>query len=110
MSFEATNAIIQEATRRIVEAAHPDRIILFGSAVRGEMGPDSDLDFLIVKANVPHRRKLAQEIYKNFFGLGTPVDIIVATPEDLELYKNEPGNIIAPAIAEGREVYAAPTA
>ena len=37
--------VIGEIVRRVVKVAEPDRIILFGSAVRGEMGPDSDLDF-----------------------------------------------------------------
>ena len=35
-------AILAEVVRRIVEVAHPDRIVLFGSAARGQMGPDSD--------------------------------------------------------------------
>lgn len=50
-------SILDEIVRRIVDVAHPDRIILFGSAARGEMGPDSDLDLLVVKAGVPHRRE-----------------------------------------------------
>ena len=103
----ASAASIEDAVRRIVAASHPDRLILFGSAARGETGPDSDLDFLVVKAGVAHRRKLAQKIYGSLFGLGVPVDIIVVTPEDIELYKNDPGSIIAPAVSQGREVYAA---
>jgi len=39
---------IEEMTRRIVEAVHPDKIILFGSHARGDAGPDSDVDLLIV--------------------------------------------------------------
>ena len=49
----------------------------------------------------------SQKIYGSLFGLGVPVDIIVVTPEDIELYKNDPGSIIAPAVSQGREVYAA---
>jgi predicted nucleotidyltransferase len=41
--------------------------MLVGSAARGEGRPDSDLDFLVMKAGVPHRRRLAQQIYR--FGL-----------------------------------------
>lgn len=40
-------------------------------------------------------------------GLGVPVDVIVVTPEDVEAYRNEVGTIIAPALLEGMEVYAA---
>jgi len=38
--------VLTEIVRCIVEVAQPDRIILFGSAARGEMGPNSDLDLL----------------------------------------------------------------
>ena len=49
---------LREIIRRIVEVAAPEKIILFGSAARGEMGPDSDVDRLVIKSNV-HRRKTA---------------------------------------------------
>jgi predicted nucleotidyltransferase len=40
---------LADIVRRVVEAAHPDKIVLFGSAARGEMGPDSDIDLLVIK-------------------------------------------------------------
>jgi predicted nucleotidyltransferase len=36
------NEVLQEIICRIVEVAHPDRIILFGSAARGQMKPDRE--------------------------------------------------------------------
>src|ERR1035441_8271010 len=39
---------IAEITRRLVDYYHPERIYLFGSAARGDSGPDSDLDFCVV--------------------------------------------------------------
>lgn len=98
--------VLDEIVRRVVEVAQPDRIILFGSAARGEMGPDSDIDLLVVKSGVPHRRRLAQEIYGNLFGVVVPVDIVVVTPEDIERFAGKVGTIITPAIEEGREIYA----
>ena len=99
--------VLDEVIRRIVDVAQPDRIILFGSAARGQMGPDSDLDLLVVKAGVPHRRRLAQQIYLKLFGIATPVDIIVVTPEDIETFSDKVGTIIGPALREGKQVYAA---
>ncbi len=98
---------LAEVIRRIVEVAQPDRIILFGSAARGEAGPDSDLDLLVVKAGVDHRRRLAQEIYVRLFGVPVPVDVLVVTPEDIEASRDKVGSIIGPALEEGVEVYAA---
>ena len=98
-------AILAEVIRRIVEVARPDQIVLFGSAARGQMGPDSDLDFLVVKSGVPHRRRLAQQIYRRLLGLTVPIDVIVVTPEDIERYREKVGPIIGPALEEGRVVY-----
>jgi len=100
-------SILDEIVRRIVDVAQPDRIILFGSAARGQMGPDSDLDLLVVKAGVPHRRRLAQQIYLNLFGIAMPVDIIVVSPEDIEAFKDKVGTIIGPALKDGKLLYAA---
>jgi predicted nucleotidyltransferase len=104
---QISQALLDEIVRRIVEVAQPDRIILFGSAAQGKMGPDSDLDLLVIKTGVQHRRHLAQQIYLNLFGIALPVDIIVVTPEDVESHRDAVGTIIGPAIREGTEVYAA---
>lgn len=96
---------LQEIIRRIVQVAQPEKIILFGSAAKGEIGPNSDVDLLVVKSGV-HRRKLAMAIYQNMAGVGCAVDVIVVTPEDVERYGNCPALIIQPALREGRVVYA----
>jgi uncharacterized protein len=99
-------AVLDEIVRRIVEVAQPEKIILFGSAARGEMGPDSDVDLLVIKSGV-HRLDLTGEIYMNMYGVGSAVDVVVVTPEDVERYRNTPALVIKPALDEGRLVYAA---
>ena len=102
-SSDVLDAII----RRIVDVAQPDRIILFGSAARGEMGPDSDIDLLVVKSGVPHRGHLAEKIYVSLIGVPASVDVIVVTPEDLRRFRDKVGTVIRPALRDGREVYVA---
>lgn len=102
----ATDELLQEVVRRIVAAVHPEKIILFGSAARGEMGPDSDLDLLVIKS-CRHRRETAQRIRRNLIGLGIPKDVIVATPEDIARYKDTIGLVYRPALREGKVLYAA---
>lgn len=92
--------------RRIVEVAKPEQIILFGSAARGAMGPNSDVDLLVIESGV-NRLELMGEIYRNLHGVGGPVDVIVATPEDVERYRNSHSLVFAPALREGSVVYAA---
>ena len=99
-----TPKLLDEIIQRIVEVATPEKIILFGSASRGEMGPNSDVDLLVVKSGV-HRRQLTQAIYMNLFGVGQAVDVIVVTPEDIERYKNSFALVIEPALREGKVVY-----
>ena len=40
--------LIDEIVRRVLTVCQPVKIILFGSAARGDMGPDSDVDLLVV--------------------------------------------------------------
>ena len=42
----------------------------------------------------------------NLFGFGYPVDVLVATKEDLEKHKDNPGLIYRNILKEGKTVYA----
>ena len=98
--------VLAEAIRRVVEVAHPARIILFGSAARGEMTEESDLDLMVVVPGPVNHLHLAQDLYVKLAGVGAPVDIVVATTEDLRIHKDNPGRIYGAVLEEGREVYA----
>ena len=98
---------LQEIIRRVVEVAHPERIILFGSAARGEMDSNSDVDLLVIRSGEFDYRSIVGNIYMNLHGVGQAVDVIVATPEQVEQYRDTHCLIIAPALREGREVYRA---
>ena len=98
---------LSEIIRRIVKVAAPERIILFGSAARGEMGPNSDVDLLVVKGGKYNRSRLAGDIYINLHGVGQAVDVVLVTPEDVERYRDTHCLIIKPALREGKEVYRA---
>ena len=69
--------LLQTIVDRVVESAIPNKIILFGSAQRGEMGPNSDVDILVVMPPGIHRRKTARSIYRNLIGVGFATDIIM---------------------------------
>ena len=105
--METYSKKIDELVRRIVEEVHPLRIILFGSAARGEVGPHSDVDLLVVMPEGVHRRRIAQLLYQNITGLGISFDILVSTPDDLQKHGNKIGLVYRTILQEGREVYAA---
>ncbi|MBI4680829.1 MAG: nucleotidyltransferase domain-containing protein [Nitrospirae bacterium] len=99
--------ILKETLKRILSVAQPKKVLVFGSAVRGEMHKDSDIDLLVVVPSGLHRRKTAQKIYRNLIGAGFAVDIIVVTEDDIDRYKDDEGMIIRPALEEGKVLYAA---
>ncbi len=100
------NDILAETVRRIVESVHPKQIILFGSATRGDIGPNSDLDLLIIIPSGGHRRRTAQTIYRKLIGVGFAIDIIVVTEDDIEKFGETMGMVIQPALKEGKVLYA----
>ncbi len=97
--------LLDELVRRTVAAAHPVRIILFGSAARAAMGPDSDLDLLVVVRDGVHRRKTAQAIYKGLRGIGFAKDVVVVTESDVREFGENPSLVICPALRQGKEIY-----
>ena len=96
---------LQDVTRRIVEIASPQRIVLFGSATKGTMTPDSDLDILVIMRGPVHRRHLAQKIQRNLHGVALPVDVVVVTEDDIQNSSNSGFSIIRPALKDGEVVY-----
>ena len=89
---------------RIVEAVQPERIILFGSAARGDMSRNSDVDLLVVKEG-ENAWTVMSRIYENLYGVDAAVDAVVVSPEELERYKDSHALVIKPALQEGRVVY-----
>ncbi len=106
-TMQHTSKTIDNLIERIVDAVHPIRIILFGSAARGEMGPNSDIDVMVVVPDGTHRSNTVRYLYKQIFGFGFPVDILVVTPGVLEQHKDNIGLIYRSVLAEGKEVYVA---
>lgn len=97
---------VDDLVQRIVEEINPLRILVFGSTARGETKADSDIDLLVVMPDGSHRRRTAQQLYRKIRGLGVPFDVLVATPTDLEKYKNNIGLIYRTILTEGKELYA----
>ncbi len=97
---------IQRMVRRIVRQFRPERVILFGSHARGEAGPDSDVDLLVVMPfkGLKHHKQV--EIRVALHDIRIPKDIIITTPEDFAWRKDVVGTIEYPAVREGKVLYA----
>jgi predicted nucleotidyltransferase len=99
------DASLEEAVSRIVEAADPERVILFGSAARGDDSLSSDLDFLVVKDGKYDYHRTIAALYRAVAKVDREVDLVLVTPAEVERYRNSPSVVICPAMREGKVVY-----
>jgi predicted nucleotidyltransferase len=97
--------VLKDIVARVVKAAEPEKIILFGSAARGTMGPDSDVDLLVIKSGKFNRTRVLDASYRALWGVNAPVDVIVVTPEEVEQYRDASFLVIHSALREGKVVY-----
>jgi uncharacterized protein len=98
-------AEIDYITKQIIEKYRPEQIILFGSAARGEFGPDSDADFLIIKKDTPFYgadriRELSKMIDRNI-----PVDLLVYRADEVEARLKLGDPFIETVLKEGKVLY-----
>ena len=100
-------AQVREIVNRVVAAARPRHIILFGSAATGEMTRDSDIDLLVIEDDPGDRLAERLRISRAIRGLSHAIDIKVMATERFEETKNIIGGIAYPADKYGRVVYEA---
>jgi len=99
-------AHIDRMVKRIVKKFRPQQVILFGSRARGEAGPDSDVDLLIVMDFEGSAFEKRLDIRQAIGNVPFPLDVIVSRPEDFAWRKEVVGTIEWPAAREGKVLYA----
>lgn len=101
--------IIEKAVEYIKDKVSPDKIYLFGSHAKGTPGPDSDLDFFIIKKTDLPKHKRAVPLYSldktKKIGFPIGMDFIIYTPEEFEAKKGEQNSIIGEVLKTGRVLY-----
>jgi len=100
--------ILSEMVRRLVEALAPEKIFLFGSRARGDAGPVSDYDLMVVvKDSELPGYKRAKNAYMLLFGLGVAKDVLVLTREEFNQRIQVASSLPATVMREGLSLYAA---
>lgn len=99
--------LLNELVRRVLSVAHPERIILFGSAATGEMTKDSDIDLLVVEPEPANTRDRSIRIRRALGDVPYAVDVIVISSERFKETKDIIGGIAYPAHKFGRVLYEA---
>ena len=94
--------LIDEAARRIAAAAPGARVILFGSHARGEAGPDSDVDLLVVEPRVADHFGEMVRLQRVLAPLRLPADITVVSEAHVEDWRDVESTMLHDALREGR--------
>jgi predicted nucleotidyltransferase len=97
-------ATLDTIIKRIVDVAAPERIIVFGSAARGDSGRHSDVDLLVIKDGEDALAVMSR-IYGEMRGVSVAVDALVVSSGDVERYKDSHALIIKSALQDGVVVY-----
>lgn len=96
---------IDAAVQTLAAAAHPERIVLFGSYARGEAREDSDLDLLVIERRVEDRVREMVRLRRLLRPLRIPVDVLVFSSEEVARWGNQPGSALYWALREGKAVH-----
>lgn len=105
MSVTAVDPLLGAIVTRIRDAAHPQRIILFGSRARGHPRPRSDYDLLVIQESREPRYRRSAALYVAIADLPAEADILVYTPEEVRNWSQVPQAFVTTAIREGQVVY-----
>jgi uncharacterized protein len=98
-----TDDLVAEAVRLLGEAAPPgSEVIMFGSAARGEAGPHSDLDFLVIEPRVADRGEEMFRLRETLDGLRVAADIVVVDRQEAERDREVHGTVVHAALGHGR--------
>jgi predicted nucleotidyltransferase len=108
MSTQQTTELLNEIKRRILAVSDPEQIILFGSHASGNAGADSDVDLLVIENDVDAPRRESVRLRNALRGLLVPVDVLVATSEQVERYRDAVGLIYHSILRDGRVIYERP--
>lgn len=105
---KSQDVILNEIVDRLIEAYQPERIFLFGSIARGDAGPDSDYDLLvIVPDDSPLERRRSRLAYERLWGTGAAADVLVWTKSYFESRLHLKASLSATIAEEGQILYAA---
>jgi predicted nucleotidyltransferase len=103
-----SDTALLEVVRRLVEAYRPERIYLFGSVARGDAGPDSDYDIMVVVPDdAPAKLRRSRAAYVALWGTGVASDVLVWTVSQFDSRLHLAASLPAIVIREGRLLYSA---
>jgi uncharacterized protein len=96
---------LQQVVQRIVAAAQPSRVIVFGSYGRGDADEGSDLDIMVIQPEVSDKYTEMIRLHKAVGSIGRGVDVLVYSEAEYQRRSQVPGTLLYWARKEGRALY-----
>lgn len=96
---------IESITAQLVDKYKPEKIILFGSAARGDATPDSDMDFLIIKNDTPYMGRDRMIEVSRLIDRNLPADFLVYRRDEFEKRLAMGDPFLEMVVAEGKVLY-----
>lgn len=106
MPSRNTQKSIRQVVDQVVKLADPLRVILFGSASTGAVGPESDLDFLVVIPDGQRPDKIVDRLNVGVRPRPMPCDFLVVTPSGLRRNAGNASLVYRDILKQGKVVYA----
>lgn len=97
------DVLIEEIGCRLAEATPArSRVVLFGSRVRRDSQPRSDVDVLVIEPSVGDPVQESVRLRRVLRGLGVPIDVLVVAQEEASRRSAVRGTVVERALREGR--------
>ena len=97
---------LPEVISDVVEAARPLQVIVFGSLARGDEGPESDADLLVVLDHLDRsNRPEVMATIRRAIRAPIPVDVLVTDPDEIAERGTINGSSLYWPLREGRVIY-----
>lgn len=103
--YSTMDELISDATRLLVEAANPEKIILFGSYSRGDFTKNSDLDLLVIVPRVVDRIEEMARLRLVLRKIPMAIDVVVYSRDEVEEREHLRGTMLYHALREGRVLH-----
>ena len=100
---------IQHAVERLVKAANPSKVILFGSYACGDATEDFDLELMVIEPEVPNKFEEMVRLRNTMGDVGIGVDVLVYSDSEASRRSQVPGTLLCWAFREGKVLYDART-
>jgi predicted nucleotidyltransferase len=100
-----TEELISKVSEVLVEAAHPKRIILFGSRARGDSRGDSDFDVIVVQEQPADRLREMVRLNHLLRKFDAAIDLLVVSEDRFQYWRDTPGKVYHEAASQGRTHY-----